>query len=98
MWIVWALSLAGVVFSGYFSYSELVKNSCAGGGCSLLAGLPTCVYGLAMFSTLFLVSTFALASEGGKRADEGPVRIINATKSAGSKSKVLKRAGTKGKR
>lgn len=49
------LGLAGVLFAGFLSFRFLVLKSC-GGGCSILWGLPTCVYGLVMFLAIFIAS------------------------------------------
>jgi len=62
--IVLALSVAGMLFSGYLSYGELVQNTCAaGGGCSSLLGMPTCVYGFVMYLAVFFVSLLGLRSK-----------------------------------
>ena len=50
------LSLAGILFSGYLSYSEVLGGTCAAGGCSSLLGLPTCIYGFVLYLLIFLVS------------------------------------------
>jgi len=55
------ISIAGMLFSGYLSYSELFANSCAlGGGCSTVAGIPSCVYGFAMYLVVFTISVLGL--------------------------------------
>jgi uncharacterized membrane protein len=48
------LALAGVLFSGYLTM-QWFRGLCAG-GCSLLGGYPTCLYGLIMFSVLLIAS------------------------------------------
>ena len=54
--ILW-ISIAGMLFSGYLSFTELTSGTCAiGGGCSLLAGIPTCVYGFFMYLIIFIIS------------------------------------------
>ena len=53
--IVMWLSIAGMLFSGYLSFTELTANTCAIGGCSALAGIPTCVYGFAMYLAIFII-------------------------------------------
>jgi hypothetical protein len=64
LWIVFLLSLAGVAFSGTLTYQELFGTaagcSLSGGGAISLLDLPVCVYGLAMYSTLAVVSGWAL--------------------------------------
>ena len=57
------ISLAGIIFSGYFSYSELFKESCYIGGCSMLAGIPACVYGFVMYLIVFLISFIGLRAK-----------------------------------
>ena len=55
------LSIAGMAFSGYLSATELFQKVCAiGGGCSLLAGIPTCVYGFVMYTIVFIISLLGL--------------------------------------
>lgn len=54
--IIYWLSLLGVLFSGYLSYSELFKGVCLFGGCPVLSGIPACVYGFAMFVVIFVIS------------------------------------------
>jgi hypothetical protein len=49
-----------MTFSGYLSYFELVQDSCPLGGCSILLGLPTCVYGFIMYLLVFLTSILGI--------------------------------------
>jgi uncharacterized membrane protein len=59
--IIFGISIAGMLFSGYLSYIELVRNTCAlGGGCTSVIGLPSCVYGFVMYAALFGVSLAGL--------------------------------------
>ncbi len=59
--IVLGLSIAGMLFSGYLSYSELFAKSCAlGGGCTAVSGVPACVYGFAMYAVVFVVALLGL--------------------------------------
>ena len=59
--IIFWISLVGMLFSGYLSYSEIFAGVCAiGGGCSSVAGLPACVYGFVMYSVLLIVSILGL--------------------------------------
>ena len=57
--IIFGLAVAGVIFSGYLSYSEIFRKVCViGGGCSItLLNLPSCVYGFVMY---LAVLTFAI--------------------------------------
>lgn len=57
------ISIAGMLFSGYLSYTELIKQSCAFGGCSYLLGAPTCVYGFVMYTLVFVISLLGLNSD-----------------------------------
>ena len=52
--ILW-ISLLGVLFSGYLSYVELT-----GGVCGLIFGLPSCVYGFAMYVIVFMICLIAM--------------------------------------
>lgn len=54
--IISAISLIGVLFSGYLTFSELIAKSCSITGCQLILGLPTCLYGLIMYTIVFVVS------------------------------------------
>lgn len=58
--IAW-ISAAGMLFSGYLSYSELFAGVCRlGGGCSSVGGVPACVYGFVMYLIVFIVSALGL--------------------------------------
>lgn len=57
------ISIAGLLFSGYLSYSEIFKRFCALGTCSAVVGVPACVYGFAMYLVLFIVSIVGLRSK-----------------------------------
>lgn len=57
------LSIAGMLFSGYLSYSELVKQYCVFGTCSNVAGVPACVYGFVMYLVVFVISILGIKSK-----------------------------------
>lgn len=58
------ISIVGLLFSGYMSYTELFKGVCAaGGGCSNIGGIPTCVYGFIMYLVVFIISLIGLKSK-----------------------------------
>ena len=57
--IMW-ISIVGIVFSGYLSYTELFKGICVLGECSFVLGLPACVYGLLMYLAIFIISLLSL--------------------------------------
>ncbi len=55
--IIFGISIAGMLFSGYLSYGELFTRVCPiGGGCSYVLGAPACVYGFVMYAVVFGVS------------------------------------------
>jgi uncharacterized membrane protein len=56
------VSIAGILFSGYYSISELMKCSVAG-SCSYSLGLPTCAYGLVFYIAVFAISLCAAKCE-----------------------------------
>ncbi|MEK6859589.1 MAG: hypothetical protein AABX54_02130 [Nanoarchaeota archaeon] len=49
------ISIAGMLFSGYLSYGELIRKTCSLGGCSSLGGIPVCVYGFIMYLIVFII-------------------------------------------
>ena len=62
--IILAISIAGMLFSGYLSYSELAARFCAmGGTCSSVAGIPACVYGFFMYLIVFIISLMGIKSK-----------------------------------
>jgi uncharacterized membrane protein len=61
------LSLAGVLFSGYLSYTEIFQQVCGLGvfgtcGTKIFT-LPSCVYGLVMYLAGLIVSVLGLRSK-----------------------------------
>lgn len=62
--IILAISVVGMAFSGYLSYGELTSNVCPiGGGCPSVAQIPACVYGLVMYTIVFIVSLCGLKAK-----------------------------------
>jgi len=57
------ISIAGMLFSGYLSYGELIKQTCSFGGCSSVAGIPACVYGFFMYLIVFIISILGIKSK-----------------------------------
>jgi len=51
--VVMVVSGIGILFSGYFMVQELFFSSCPIGGCEYSLLLPTCVYGLIMYTLIF---------------------------------------------
>ena len=60
--ILFWISLAGVLFSGYLSYTEIFQQACAlGGTCSTkILTLPSCVYGFVMYLAGLIISVLGL--------------------------------------
>jgi len=59
--IIFWVSLGGLLFSGYLSYSELFLGVCAlGEGCSFVLGLPSCIYGFVMYLIIFIVAGWGM--------------------------------------
>jgi len=61
--IILIISIAGLLFSGYLSYSELFKSTCALGSCTNLVSIPACVYGFFMYLVLLVFSIIGLKSK-----------------------------------
>ena len=57
------IAIAGMLFSGYLSFWEVIRNACPLGGCSTLWGIPTCIYGFTMYTIIFIVTLIALCSK-----------------------------------
>ncbi len=62
--VIFALSLFGMLFSGYLSWGELFPGAPAGFACAAasarILGVPTCVYGFAMYLVIGILSFLAL--------------------------------------
>lgn len=54
------ISIVGMLFSGYLSYSELFAGKCVMGGCSTVANIPACVYGFFMYLIVFIISLLGI--------------------------------------
>ena len=62
--VILGIAIAGMLFSGYLSYSELVRSTCAlGGGCPSVATVPACVYGFVMYTALLVIAILGLVSK-----------------------------------
>jgi uncharacterized membrane protein len=60
--IMW-ISVVGVLFSGYLSYTEIFRQVCALGNfgtCSNVFSIPACVYGFVMYLIVLIVSLCGL--------------------------------------
>jgi len=58
--IMW-ISVFGILFSGYLSYTELFAGFCGAtqlgmGSCAAVFQIPACVYGLVMYVIIFVIS------------------------------------------
>lgn len=58
--IILLISIVGVLFSGYLSYSELFAGNCPIGGCPTVGPFPACVYGLVMYLLVLILSYLGL--------------------------------------
>lgn len=54
------LSLLGVLFAGYLSYSEIFMERCLIGSCTVVSGIPACVYGMIMFLIILVIAISGL--------------------------------------
>jgi len=58
------VSLAGALFSGYLSYTEIFQQVCALGTCSTTVfSVPSCVYGLVMYLIGLVISILGIKSK-----------------------------------
>lgn len=52
------LSIAGILFAGYLTINKLVLGVCSfGESCPFLMGYPVCIYGLIIFTTIFITTS-----------------------------------------
>jgi uncharacterized membrane protein len=65
--VILIISIAGLLFSGYLSYSELFAGTCPFGGCGGLLGIPVCVYGFTMYLAVFIIAICGLKSKERRR-------------------------------
>lgn len=61
--IVLIIALAGMSFAGFLSYSEIIRKSCAVGGCWHLLGIPVCLYGFTMYTLIVIITLIGLCSK-----------------------------------
>jgi uncharacterized membrane protein len=62
--ILFWISLAGVLFSGYLSYTEIFYQVCPIGACSTeIFTLPSCVYGFVMYFIGLIVSILGIRNK-----------------------------------
>jgi uncharacterized membrane protein len=65
--ILW-ISVAGMLFSGYLSYTELFAGFCGAsqlgmGTCTSVLQIPACVYGFVMYLIVFVISILGLRNK-----------------------------------
>jgi uncharacterized membrane protein len=65
--IFW-ISVAGMLFSGYLSYTELFAGFCGAsqlgmGTCTSVFQIPACVYGFVMYLIVFIISILGLRNK-----------------------------------
>jgi uncharacterized membrane protein len=66
--IILIISIAGLLFSGYLSYTELFAGFCGAsklgmGECTNVLQIPACVYGFVMYAIVFVISLVGLRSK-----------------------------------
>ncbi len=66
--VILYISIAGILFSGYLSYTEIFAHFCGAsslglGACSAVFQIPACVYGLCMYIIIFVLSLIGLRSK-----------------------------------
>ena len=65
--IMW-IAVAGMLFSGYLSYTELFAGYCGAsqlglGVCTNVLQIPACIYGFVMYTIVLTVSILGLKSK-----------------------------------
>lgn len=76
-----ALSVGGVLFSGYLSATKFFSKVCAlRESCAYFLGYPACYYGFVMFATLLVLSALLVS---GKVNDKSGLRAISLVSFAG---------------
>lgn len=59
--VILYVSILGILFSGYLSYSELFAGTCPlAGECKYVLGAPACVYGFFMYLAILIFSFLGL--------------------------------------
>lgn len=66
--VILCISIAGVLFSGYLSYTEIFAGFCGAselgmGNCTNVFQIPACVYGLVMYLAVLIISICGLRSK-----------------------------------
>jgi len=63
--IILGISIAGLIFSGYLSYTELFAGYCGAsklgmGSCTNVLQIPACVYGFVMYLVVFILALLGI--------------------------------------
>lgn len=61
--MILTISVVGMLFSGYLSYSELFKKVCAFDSCPIVNKIPSCIYGFFFYGLTFIISLIGLSSK-----------------------------------
>jgi uncharacterized membrane protein len=62
--VIAVVSLIGVIFSSYMAYAEMTFTACPASGCSVIAGIPACIYGMVMYLVVLILSLLGLRNRG----------------------------------
>lgn len=63
--IVLIIAIAGLIFSGYLSFTELFAGFCGAsqlglGSCTKVQGIPACVFGFVMYLIILIITILGL--------------------------------------
>jgi len=66
--IILIISIAGMLFSGYLSYTEIFAGFCGSqklgmGSCTNVFQIPACVYGFVMYLIVFIITILGIKSK-----------------------------------
>lgn len=62
-----ALTLAGVLFSGYLSSIKFFTSTCAfNESCPYFLGYPACYYGFVVFMSMFIITIYSIRNNFGE--------------------------------
>jgi|SRR3989344_7559501 len=78
---IFAISLVGLLFSGYLSGVKMFSDTCAfGESCPYFFGYPACYFGFILY---FLLTLFSLLWNMGKLEPERSLKLLSAISFAG---------------
>lgn len=68
LWSIFWIALAGLIFSGYLSFTELFLKFCGAsqlglGQCTSIIGVPACVFGFFMYLVILIISIIGIKSK-----------------------------------